>query len=234
MNRSTLKFAGLIVAILSCNEAGAWSHASGFGRTSGGGGSWSHSGEYGSASGGGGSWSGESNRGGSASGGSGSWSGSGYRGGSASGGEGSWNARDEMAGLPPVAEGAGTVRAPRVERLRVVKVHGMPRVNMVRRPAAITRTVMARPLTVRLSPVRVGITPFLMARPTIIRPPLSLPTAVAITVVITRESTRQPRLRQAWWRERLSRRWQTRMPTTMPTEQGITRAWSLPRRRQCP
>ena len=81
MRSSTLKFVGLLVAALGCSEALAWSHASGFGRTSGGGGAWSHSGEYGSASGGGGSWSGTTNRGGSASGGGGSWSGSGFRGG---------------------------------------------------------------------------------------------------------------------------------------------------------
>jgi hypothetical protein len=106
MNRSTLKFAGLLVALLTCNQAAAWSHASGFGRTYGGGGSWSHSGEYGSASGGGGSWSGETNRGGSASGGDGSWNGTGYRGGTASGGEGSWHGTGAEGGTASGGEGA--------------------------------------------------------------------------------------------------------------------------------
>ncbi|WP_097139769.1 MULTISPECIES: hypothetical protein [unclassified Pseudomonas] len=106
MNRSPLKLAGLLVALLTCNQALAWSHASAWGHSSGGGGSWSHSGAYGSASGGGGSWRASSNRGGTASGGGGSWSGSGYRGGSASGGGGNWHGTGAEGGLAYGGEGS--------------------------------------------------------------------------------------------------------------------------------
>ncbi len=106
MNRFTLKFAGLLIAALMCNEAAAWSHAGGFGRSFGGGGSWGRSGEFGSASGGDGSWSGETNRGGSASGGDGSWSGSSYRGGSASGSDGSWQGTGAEGGTASGRDGA--------------------------------------------------------------------------------------------------------------------------------
>jgi len=106
MNSSILKFASLFAALLTCNEALAWSHASSYGHSSGGGGSWSHSGRDGTASGGDGSWSGSSTRGGSASGGGGSWNGSGYRGGSASGGSGSWSGRDENGGTASGDEGS--------------------------------------------------------------------------------------------------------------------------------
>lgn len=85
MSGSIVKFSALLVMVLTCNQAMAWSHAGSFGRSWGGGGSWGRSGEFGSAEGGGGSWSAESNRGGSFSGGDGSWHATGEFGGSASG-----------------------------------------------------------------------------------------------------------------------------------------------------
>lgn len=233
MNRSTLKFAGLFVAVLTCNEAAAWSHASGFGRTSGGG---AHGVILVNLAR--------------------------LRAAMAVGvakviaavrlrvvrvagadqaiavarrpvAKAAGAVRPRVAGQPLVARDPGTVLARKVERLRVEKVPGMPRGNMALQPAAITRMVMARPFTVRLSMVQMFIIRSRTGLPTIIRPPLSLPVVVATTVVITMGLIRQPRLQQVWWWGPLSRLRQTRVPTITLTEQAITRAWWLTPHRQC-
>ena len=149
MNTIIMGFTGLLITVLACGPAGAWSHAG--------------VGAYGSASAaGGGSWSASGARGGSASGGGGSWSGEGARGGTASGGGGSWNARGPTAGVRRVGglverqgrsrryglgwrrllECPGRLRRLRIRRGRLLDA---PAVPLARRPI-IRRPIARRPI----------------------------------------------------------------------------------------